>query len=362
MKDGRSNAVDEMGRDSSRFDFFQAVRLLERHARRGRDGSVAVGEDVPPDREAVRFTSCPSLGFAAAPVQAVKLPSQDTTPDAPAQMAVTFMGLTGPAGALPHHYTSTVIAQERARERSLRGFFDLFHHRLVSLFYRAWEKYRLPVAFERSRCASAGIEGEAVPWVGRDPFTSALLCLAGLGNPGEQGRLSVREEVLVFYAGQFSRRPRSASVLEAVLGECFGVRAKVQQFRGRWLALETSERSRLGKAGGDGYCALGRSLVLGAKVWDVQSSFRIRLGPLNYQQFCGLLPGSERLRQVGDVARCYVGAELDFDIELELDARERPRSRLGRRAGAGRLGANVWLSSGPAEGESVKRAFRVKTL
>jgi type VI secretion system protein ImpH len=352
-----------MARQSSRFDFFQAVRLLERHARRSRrrEGSVAVGEDVAPAHEAVRFTSCPSLGFAAAPVQSVKLPPEQT-PDAPAEMAVTFMGLTGPSGALPHHYTATAIAQERTRERSLRGFFDLFHHRLVSLFYRAWEKYRLPIAFERNLFASGGSDREESPWAGRDPFTSALLCLAGLGNPGEQERLSVRDEVLVFFAGQIARRPRSAASLEAILGESFGVRAKVEQFRGHWLALETSERSRLGKSGGGGYCALGQSLVLGGKVWDVQSGFRIRLGPLTYEKFCDLLPGSDRLRQVGDLARYYVGAEFDFDVQLELDPRERPRSRLGRGAGGGRLGANVWLSSGPAKVDSVKRAFRVKTL
>jgi type VI secretion system protein ImpH len=373
MSEPAENSVNQkLMEDPSEFDFFQAVRLLVRAAgengagSNGNEsewvrGSAAPGEDVSPAKEAVRFRSAPSLSFAAAPIRSIK-PGED---GAPAEMTVTFMGLTGPSGALPHHYTSTVIEQERNRDGSLRAFFDLFHHRMVSLFYRAWEKYRFPTAYERTRMAPVADrfkEKTNSPWQGTDPFTSALLCLVGLGNPAQQGRLSVGEELLVFYAGQYSRRPRSAGTLETLLSDCFGVSAKVLQFHGRWLPLEESDRSRLGRPDGkDGYCALGRSLVLGRSVWECQSRFRIRLGPLTYGQFQRFLPGSEGLKRVGELTRMYAGPEFDFDVEPVLLADERPRSCLGRKGG-GRLGRDFWLSSGPAQEDFEKRAFVIKSV
>ncbi|HEY8746367.1 MAG TPA: type VI secretion system baseplate subunit TssG [Tepidisphaeraceae bacterium] len=358
MKNPDRDSLDKrLTDDAPQFDFFQAVRLLVRQSRQNAsvNGSAPPGEDSSPAKEAVRFRSSPTLSFAAAPIQSIKPPADG----APAEMTVTFMGLTGPSGALPHHYTSTVIEQERNRDPSMRAFFDLFHHRLVSHFYRAWEKYRFPTAYERTRLGTSGHDRTTAhtPWNGTDPFTSALMCLVGLGNRGHQGRLNVGEELLLFYAGQYSRRPRSAGTLATLLTDCFGVTTEVLQFHGRWLPLEEADRSRLGRPdGAEGYCTLGRSLVLGRQVWECQSRFRIRLGPLTYDQFCKFLPGSEGLRQATELTRMYAGAEFDFDVEPVLLAAERPRSRLGRKGG-GRLGANFWLSSGPAAKDFDKRAF-----
>ena len=87
-----------------------------------------------------------SLPFPASQIQAIEWPEGE-----PPRVVVNFMGLTGPVGALPQVYTELVIERIRARDRSLEAFFDIFNHRFLSLFYRAWEKYRFLVGYERDR-------------------------------------------------------------------------------------------------------------------------------------------------------------------------------------------------------------------
>ena len=136
-------SVEELLFDEGfRFEFFQAVRLLERvFPERG-----PVGRDVRPGEEIVRFRAHNSLTFPPSSIHDLSR----TDGEGPASMMVAFMGLTGPSGVLPRHYTEMVLEEERRREHGLAGFFDVFNHRMVSLFYRAWQKYRVPIAHEQA--------------------------------------------------------------------------------------------------------------------------------------------------------------------------------------------------------------------
>ncbi|RMF83908.1 MAG: type VI secretion system baseplate subunit TssG, partial [Nitrospinota bacterium] len=126
-----------------RFSFFQAVRLLE-HLYPHRQ---PVGQDAQPSHEVVRFRTHLSLGFPASEIHEITPPTDE---EQPAQMTVTFMGLTGPSGVLPRHYTEFLLERVRRKDYTLHDFLDLFNHRLLSLFYRAWEKYRFPISYERT--------------------------------------------------------------------------------------------------------------------------------------------------------------------------------------------------------------------
>ena len=66
-------------------------------------------------------------------------------------MTVAFLGLTGTQGVLPFCYTEWMLERKAAKDDTLAAFLDLFNHRLVSLFYRAWEKHRPPVLYEARR-------------------------------------------------------------------------------------------------------------------------------------------------------------------------------------------------------------------
>ncbi|MCU1272752.1 MAG: hypothetical protein JWO48_183, partial [Bryobacterales bacterium] len=215
VNNGRMDLVlEKLREDPCHFQFFQAVRLLERIGA----GRSPVGQFVNPDTEAVRFGMHNALAFPASQIQEIDWPEQG-----PPRMAVNFMGLTGMMGALPYAYTELILERIRARDRTLPAFFDIFNHRILSLFYQAWEKNHLAVAYERDQ---------------DDPVSGHLMALIGLGTGGLQDRQPLPDEALIFYTGLLSLHPRSAVALEQILVDYFGVPEQIEQFVGAWYTLE----------------------------------------------------------------------------------------------------------------------------
>jgi type VI secretion system protein ImpH len=333
----RASVIERLFAEAYRFDFFQAVRLLERKALEAGDSARRpVGGDEPPGREIVRFRALASLTFPSGSVAQVSAPSGD---DGQPDMQISFMGLTGPSGVLPQHYSSMVIERTRRKDLGLRDFLDLFNHRVISLFYRAGGKYRFPISYERARLDRSSQT--------RCDFTEALYCLIGMGTPGLRGRMSVNDEVLLFYAGHMAHHPRCAVSLEQILSTYFGLPARVMQFIGQWLPLSRENRSRLPARGQTigANCRIGSELVLGDRVWDISGKFRVRLGPLRFAQYRRFIPAGDGLRSLSDLVRLYVGQEFDFDVQPVLMAAEIPQCRLGDSSRRPRLGRDFWMRS-----------------
>ncbi|HUL07783.1 MAG TPA: type VI secretion system baseplate subunit TssG [Candidatus Acidoferrum sp.] len=333
----RTPVVDRLFEEPHAFDFFQAVQVLEREARRTSDapGGGRVGEDVSPRQEAVRFSAYQALLFPTAEALEAKPQTQADvdTPRQPPQLSVGFMGLTGPSGVLPQHYTEILIRSLREKNPAVRDFFDLFNHRLISLFHRAWEKYRLPAAYERQA-------------PDEDPVTACLMAIVGLDTPHLRNRMAVDDEAIVHFAGHYAHWPRSVAALESILSDFFERPVRVQQFHGRWTWLSADEFTALPtRAMPEGaFAQLGMNAVVGERVWDVQGSFRIRIGPVRYRQFIGFMPGSKDLAQLVDLTRLFVGPTFSFDMQLTLAKEEVPHLALASEGEyVPRLGWNTWL-------------------
>lgn len=347
-KGGRSphNLIEALGKQPHRFEFFQAARILEQLGRRqGRDPRFealrAVGEDADPKREAVRFAAAQSLAFPTSEV--ARFRQSDVDPDrkgppGPPRLSVGFMGMTGPSGVLPQQFTELLIRSVRAKSFSLRDFLDLFNHRTVSLFYRSWEKYRLPPSYERG---GAG---------GRDAISAALYDLIGLGSGHLRQRLTVDDEAFVHYCGYLSHGPKSAAGLEAMLSDYFERRVEIEQFKGRWMNLAADELTAMPGAhdAESAFCQLGVNAVVGDRVWDVQGSVRIKIGPLTYEQFVRFMPSGEDLKKLAELTRIYVGPGLSVDVQLTLAKEDVPECQLVSEGdGVPRLGWNTWIKHGP---------------
>ncbi|QGJ71941.1 Type VI secretion system baseplate subunit TssG [Planctomycetales bacterium 10988] len=345
------------------FDFFQAIRLLQRWETSRRP----IGFSTPPDEEAVRFMCHLSLDFPASTLQSLKKKGKGPTSDPSIhlempRMEVNFMGMVGPNGVLPQHYTEAVMDQirdSRTEERyALRDWLDLFSHRMISLFYRSWEKYRFDLLYERDEYDHED----------PDPFSQAVYSLMGLGTPRVRKRLriaipqpedleeperklaSIHDVELFYYAGLLSSRRRSAIGLQNLMTDYFRQEVEVLQFQGQWLSLDEEHQSRLGLASGNS--VLGESMILGSRVWDIQSKVRLRMGPLNYKEFTEYFPDKTRQEKrkkfflFVHLARLYLGPEFDFDLQLLLKAKEVPQCQLVNDPGLGpHLGWNTWLLS-----------------
>jgi len=318
---------EQLFAESYRFDFFQAVRLLERLSR----DREPVGGVGPPSHEVVRFRTRVSLAFPASAIHEIR---EGNRPGDPPEMTVAFLGMTGPLGVLPHSYTELLFERTRQKDNALWEFLDLFNHRLLSFFYRAWEKYHFPISYERS---------------GEDSFTEYMFDLVGMGTAGLRGRLAIPDQALLAYAGLVAQRPHSASAHRAILSDYFGVPVNLLQFQGQWIPLDPEHRSKIGEANS----TLGADMICGARVFNAQSKFRVRLGPLTFRDFESFLPQGKSYRPIAEWTRLFAGLEFDFDIQLVLKKEEVPPCQLGGGA-LPRLGWTTWvkteeLSEDPSE-------------
>jgi type VI secretion system protein ImpH len=308
----------ELYEHPARFEFFQAVRLLRKLA----SGPVSVAGSDPGD-EFVRFCTDISLAFPTADVSAIAPPGEG---ERAAVMTVAFMGAASPSsfGSLPTLYTQQLLEEEREKNRAPRAFLDLFNHRVLSLFFRAWEKYRLDAQHESDQKI----------------YEKALFGLLGLGTPGMRQRMPLDDRALLSRAGLLARTPMPATCLASLLESYFGVPAEIDQFCSTSYVLEPEERHRLGWANS----TLGRDTVIGERVRLSQFKFRVRLGPLSWQQYQEFFPGSPGFGALDGLVRLAVTAEFDFDTRLVLRSEDVPALRLERQPSqACRLGWSTWL-------------------
>ena len=309
-----------------RFEFFQAVRLLEKIY----PTRQPVGRETSVSPEVVRFRSRPVLEFPASEIHEFKETTEEFTDEQKLEMFVNFMGMVGLTGVLPMHYTELVMDRVRYRDTAMWSFLDIFTHRSVSMFFRAWEKYRFPVAYER----------------GKNDFTDFLFDFVGLGTSAQRGRMALEDEALLPYGGLIAQKPHSASALGNILGDYFGISAKIKQFFGQWLDLDEESITKLGEANS----LLGVNAIIGTRVWEQQSKFRVVLGAMSFSQFQAFLPNGTAHEPLKSIIRFMVGLEFDFDVQLVLKAKEVPSCILTTRAKRRpRLGWTSWLKTRPFE-------------
>jgi type VI secretion system protein ImpH len=325
----REAILGRLARTPWAFGFFHTLRRLDCL----QSGLPRLGDSARAKDDPVRLGQVSSLIFAPAELAAL----QPASAQRPARLLVYFLGLLGPNGPLPLHLTEYARDRERhASDPTFARFLDIFHHRILSLFYRGWAQAQPAVSFDRPA---------------EDRFGTYLGALAGGGMPAFARRDAMPDLAKRHYTGHLACPTRHAEGLRAILSDFLGLPVRIDQFIGHWLTLPPDCRLRLGEGRTTG--SLGLTTTLGGRVWDHQSHFRVRLGPLGLADYLRLLPGGLTLTRVKAVVRNYVGDPLEWDLNPVLAEPEVPRLRLG--AGH-RLGWTTWLASGPLgrDGDDLK--------
>jgi type VI secretion system protein ImpH len=303
---------------AARMDFFQVLRLLEN----ARPDLPRIGTSLRPRDDAVRFGQDPALIFH--PTALARFTRADG--DARARLAVNFFGLLGANGPLPVHITEYV--RDRLRhggDGTMLAFLDVFHHRMLALFYRARAVAEPVISLDRRDA---------------DRFSDFVGSMFGIGAPALRERDAIGDFAKLHFAGLLANKTRPAAGLVTILGAYFKVPVRVEQFVGHWMRIPDEIRSRLG-AFEDGN-RLGSSLMLGSRVWDCQNKFRIVIGPLDYADYQRFMPGGDSMARLLAWVRTYVGLALDWDVRLVLKKEQMPPLRLG---GATRMGWSTWVAS-----------------
>ena len=298
------------------FGFYLAMRRL--HAL---DPAMDLGKSLRPQEDRVRLLQQPDLRFAPATVRSFVAPKDEDA----GKMTVNFLGLFGPNGPLPLHITEYALDRLRAQDSTLVGFLNVFHHRLLSLFYRAWAVHQKSVDIDR-------------PTGGR--FNDYIGSFFGLGMPAMQRRDEVDDASKLYFSGRLAAQTKNAEGLAAILKEYFGVPVAVEPFVGQWLTMPQPHVCRVGESRATGL--LGYTIIVGSRVWQVQTKFRLRFGPLKLAELMRLLPRQASFRRLKTWVHNYCGDELFWDVRLVLLASEVPGTRLG---GGGFLGWTTWINT-----------------
>lgn len=303
--------------EGRRFDFVQAVRLIHHFSR----SKVPVGELGPIENEPLRFRHDPSLAFHSSDVKSVE---EIHDPQGRPRYALqsTFLGLTGATSPLSTYFAEEVLLNDP--HNSLRSFYDLFHHRLLSLFYRTLLKYRFTSSFRSG---------------GRDPFTRRAVAFVGVDADGAVSSTGLPPYTLLSLAPLLALPSRSARSLKLVLQRLFpGLKVDVECFIPRRIKLEEAERTRLGVV----RTTLNEDFVMGGGVIDRGGRFRIYIGPVSYEQYEQLIPGGTAFPRLRGVVNQFSRGLLEAELELELNPESRAALRLGVRRHA-LLGVNTQL-------------------
>ena len=296
-----------------RFDFFQLVKLLENDT----NASNEVGDFTPAIHEFVKFRSNPQLTFEPAPINSVlfaaeKNKQENKKHQAPLQylLEVNFWGLNGSAGTLPFHYSELITQRVRKNDYALRDFVDIFNHRSLSLFYKAWQKHR-PWLQQSSK-------EDIVSKYKIDRHQALLQGLIGLSDT-HNASFNKFEGAWLNYSGFAASRICNASSLKHAINHHFGLSVRLNQFKGQWEHMPADVRTRLSDRKSNGTNnILGVSALLGARCWNAQNRFEVEIIEIEYKQFMTFAPGSEKLKALYALIKFKVGTELDFDLTLNV--------------------------------------------
>jgi len=316
---------EALAHEAHSFDFFEVLRRIEReYSELPRLGYARLPQDEP-----IRLGQPVHLNFP--PSTLARLESRSR--GGPPRLDAFFLGLLGPHGALPLHLTEYIYNRvHHQNDDSLKHFMDVFHHRMLIFFYRAWADARAVVSRDRSA---------------RDSFGQRALALHGRAGECFASQDAMPDDAKKYYSGHLSALPRRPEALCKILQSSLGLPMRVLDFFTRWVELPEEGRWRLGRV--SGFSELGVNIIVGGRVFDAQSGIRLVAGPLTISQYETFLPGGSALSRVAAIVRNLVGLEFEWDLNLVLTAEQVPAMQLSNRL---RLGWTTWLGT-PSQCQSV---------
>jgi len=315
-RDKRNDLDLKLEKEPYKFGFFHALRLIEC----AYSDKPLIGQSKRPVDDPVRFSQEVTLAFPPATISQY-VPAKAGKP---ARLSEYFFGLYGANGPMPLHITEYVKSRMHNNHDYTQAYFsDIFHHRMISLFYRARANTEPTFNFDRP---------------GNDRFSNYTGSLLGIGDSHLLQRDAMPDLAKLHYSGHLSHHAKNADGLKAIIADFFKLPVQLEQFVGEWLDIQPSDLTRLGQSASN--CTLGSSTVLGSRVWGCQNKFRLVFGPLTMQQYESLLPAGKRMEKLIAIVQNYIGYELQWDVNLILKSEEIEGVKLGETT---RLGWSSWL-------------------
>lgn len=304
------------------WNFFGLVRELDRHFRQQNMAVERTGFSYKIKTDALRFRQSPSLAFPPSDVAGYR----PGNPEDPSELTVHCFGLLGCSGPMPLFLTEYVFKRvNHHKDHALKDFLDIFHHRMISMYYRAWAINQIAVNRD---------------WE-EDPFSGYLESLIQNRGTACDRTDDISNDARLYYSGRLIQKEMNGEGLCAILSDYFNTSVKMEQFTGQWISIPNEDQFRLGKSEDTGL--IGQTCIVGRRVWDINQKFKLILGPMKLKSYEKLVPGSRGFAHLKAWIDSYVGMSFDWDVQLILKGEEIPDFTVDKKI---RLGFTSWIKKG----------------
>ncbi|MEC7119166.1 MAG: type VI secretion system baseplate subunit TssG [Pseudomonadota bacterium] len=341
----RTSVIQRLEQEPHRFEFAQAVRILQHYLRETRDidPQQALGESI-------KFYSSISLAFPCGEIERLSVDEEQLSfsdEQGIGDAAITYhlcpamIGLTGPMGALPVVYTQHLSTRVHLnRDVAAAAFLDLFNNRLISLFVQASRLNCLPLQYE--------IDPE-------HQYARHIQALSGQDLPDDETVFDPIQQAFVAYGGLIRGRRATAEQIQQVLSGYLDLPVRVEQFIPEWFPIPLAQQSCLGS---EHNMCLGESVFCGQRVLQIDGRIQLRFGPVNPVQYDALLPDGEMFRAVHQLLRRWCGLTHAVEMVLILDRQAIETARLDD-SQPRRLGQGLFLCTQSAAENNADTLFEL---
>ena len=292
-------------------ELFALIRLLEHLMQL----NPKVGDESRLTQSKLRFGQSASLAFQDRQINQLYQKSNALKID------IKGFGVFGSNGALPMHLTElTYEKNTHQKNTTFNDFVDIFHNRLIALFYKAW----------RSAQDMPSLDG-GDQW----QFSRYIASFIGMADQ-QNSHLNVPIYHQFYYSSLLINQQAPSANLQEILRSFFNMPIEIKQNIGQWIdAKEFSTKLDYGKSH-----RLGDGLLIGDKIFDATQKFRIIIGAVSPTQYIGFLQGGDLAKQLIAWVEHYCRYQYQWDVEVVIDKQKIIQQKLGDGM---LLGATSWI-------------------
>lgn len=337
--------INVLDQQLEHLDFFQALRIIESVCLNGGENApfnvaYLVGDSLRPEQEPIRIQTDSAMKYFPSEIKSIAVDSGvgNSTLGYQYQVTSRLMGMHGATGVLPFHYSRLILVRNRLKDKGFETFLNLFNHRILSLYYRAWKKHQPLVVHDSHK---------HLKQKKTHPFKKLMLSVAGLGIPQATEVSQIRTEHLISVASLLGRNNASADAIAALAKTVLKLPVRIKQFQGHWLSIPQDCRSRLpDKNNPQGVnVQLGRSTVLGQRLWYATDKYAVVIYNVNYEQLLVLRPNGTLLPLVRRLCQLATAPNMTCKFQIHTNKKYLPRFQLTQnQKDSAILGWNALLS------------------
>lgn len=236
-------------------------------------------------------------------------------------LITNIFGLIGAHGDLPLNDSDQVLRQLKNKQPALLAFYQIFHQRLIELYYQAWQQQQVYVDYEKPSSSQ----------------TIKLLCQY-LGIPFDP------TTDMLAYPNFFANNLASEKRLQQLLRDYTQLPVSILRSQSKTVKLPQQQLTQLSrKQNSDNNNCLGQSWVLGTKIRMDAWHFTIVVTVDDISRYQQLMRDKSWQQQIKTLALAYVGSHYRASISIQLKQQQYPSFYLDANQASTRLGITTYI-------------------